>query len=112
MLNLCLYYKKRTIRVIYNKPFLAHTNVLFKECKKLKLSEINTLCAWAYMHITRNILELIGTQDYLTRNRESLLNTRERINITQQNFGDIGLEIRKKTYPITYAGSIPAGGAT
>ena len=78
ILNLCLHIlQKRVIRKICIKPFLVHKNVLFKECKILKLSEINTLCVSVYMHKNRNKFELIGTHDYQTRNRGNLRNTRD-----------------------------------
>ena len=77
--------QKSILRLICNKTFLAHTNFLFKECKILKLSEINTLCVSVYKHKNKNKFELIETHDYITRNRRNLRNTRERINISQQN---------------------------
>ena len=67
-----------------NQPFLAHTNVLFAECKILKLSEMSTLCVSVYLYKKRNKFKLIGTHDCLTRSGGNLRKTRERINISQQ----------------------------
>ena len=45
------------------------------------------------MHEIRNIFDLIGTYDYLTRKR-SLRSTRERVNISQQIISNIGPKTR------------------
>ena len=71
--------RKGIIRLVCNKPFSVHTNVLFNECKILKLSEINALCVSVYMYKNKNNFELIWTHDYSTRDRGNLRNTRERI---------------------------------
>ena len=64
--------RKGIIRLVCNKPFSVHTNVLFNECKILKLSEINTFCVSVYMHKNINKSKLIGTHD-----REDLRNMRK-----------------------------------
>ena len=51
--------QKRVIRILCKKPFLAHINVLFKECKTFKLSKINKLCVSVYMPINKSNFELI-----------------------------------------------------
>ena len=82
-----------TKRIICNKPLLALTNILFKECKTLKLNETNIFCVLIYIHKKMNKVAVFESHSYLTRNKGKLRNKRASLSISQQNMSHIKLRI-------------------
>ena len=86
--------QKRSIRLINNADYLAHTNELFIRSKVLKLKEVHKLCCAIYLYKRPTLRDnFVRTHLHDTRFRSNLLPEHQRLSVCQHSINFVGPHI-------------------
>ena len=84
-LNHLLILQKRILRIIFQRPYLEHTNPLFLESKILKINDLYKYNLSKFMFLNRNNPLFQNISSYSTRNQNLLIPQFQRLTLTQHS---------------------------